>query len=167
MLSVKTNIVVVLENVRSAHNVGSILRTCDVFNVKTVYCCGITPYLPQQNDSRLPHVQAKALSLIAKTSLGAEKNVNTIHFNSTSEAILSLKDKMFTIYAIEQAKDSTPIEEFKPKIPCGLVLGSEVNGLAEDTIAKCDDILEITQFGKKESLNVSVAAGIALFELSH
>lgn len=160
-------IVVVLDNIRSIHNVGSILRTCDIFGIGTIYCCGITPYLPEANDERLPHIQQKVLTQITKTSLGAEKNVKSLHVDTTKNAILQLMATHYTIYALEQAKDSVPIEGFSPKLPCALILGNEVNGISDESLKMCDSVLEIAQFGKKESLNVSVATGIALYELSH
>lgn len=163
----KKNLVVVLENIRSAHNVGSILRTCEVFGVGLVYCCGITPYPPENGDERLPHVQQKAMSQITKTALGAEKLVSTLHFNSIVDALQELRKANFNIYGIEQAFGSSQIEGFNPENPFAIVLGNEVQGLSDNALNLCDKVLEITQFGKKESLNVSVAAGIALYELSH
>lgn len=160
-------ITVILDNIRSAHNVGAILRSCDVFNIKKVICCGITPHLPQANDERLPHVQRNTLLQISKTALGSEKTTKTLYVKSITQVISNLHAASLPIFALEQAKNSVPIEHFTPPPAFAVVFGSEINGVNKQVLKECNEILEISQYGSKESLNVSVAAGIALFQLSH
>lgn len=144
----KMNVVLVLDNIRSALNVGSIFRTADAFTVKSLYLCGITAS-PPNNELR-------------KTALGAEESVDWKHFPSTIEAITALKDEGYSIMAIEQTSSSLIINNFTPEagVKYALILGNEVHGVSEDCLPLCDKYLEIPQAGSKHSLNVAVSAGI-------
>jgi len=148
----KIPLVVVLDNVRSLHNVGSVFRTSDAFCVQAVYLCGITA-IP-------PHPE------IHKAALGAENTVDWKQFDNILDAIDELKQQNYTIVAVEQAENSLfpkelPVEDRKYAI----ILGNEVHGVAQEAVDRCDYCVEIPQFGTKHSLNVSIAAGIVIWEL--
>ncbi|MBR1468969.1 MAG: RNA methyltransferase [Prevotella sp.] len=149
----KMPLVVVLDDVRSLYNVGSVFRTCDAFCVEAVYLCGITA-TPPHNE-------------IHKTALGAEDSVSWCYFATAEEAVKSLKQQGCTVYAVEQVEGSTKLP-FAPSSldprPSAIVLGNEVKGVHQHVVDLCDDCLEIPQFGTKHSLNVSVTAGIAIWE---
>ena len=147
----KSGVVVVLDNVRSAHNVGSVFRSADCFKADALWLCGITPVPPSP--------------LIRKTALGAEEVVPFVHMEDTMEAVLRLKAEGFALVAVEQTVYSISLENFVPE--CGhryaYVFGNEVDGVRQDVVDACDFSLEIPQFGTKHSLNVSVAAGVVLW----
>jgi 23S rRNA (guanosine2251-2'-O)-methyltransferase len=153
--SEKLPIVVVLENIRSAYNVGSVFRTADAFLLSGIYICGYTAYPPHKE--------------IKKTALGAEDTVHWKHFKKIEEAIEDLRAEGYAIYSVEQAKNSIPLNEFpdtshaQQKI--AVIMGNEVTGVEQSTIAISDGCIEIPQLGMKHSLNVSVAAGVVLWEL--
>lgn len=151
--------VLILHNIRSVHNVGSIFRTADAAGVSKILLSGYTPAPTDRFD--LPRKD------FAKVSLGAEKTIPWEQTKTLATAVRQCKKENFYIVAIEQAKDSTPLFNFKaPKNKSvALVLGNEVRGLSKQGLALCDAIVEIPMRGKKESLNVSVAAGIAMFAL--
>lgn len=149
----KIPLVIILENIRSAYNVGSIFRTADAFLIQSIYICGYTAYPPHKE--------------IKKTALGAENTVQWKYIKDISEVILELKGMGFLIYAVEQAENSIDLKEVQLKHPkIALILGNEVTGVEQTTIEKCDGCLEIPQSGTKHSLNVSVAAGIVMWEIS-
>lgn len=156
----------VLANVRSAYNVGAIFRSADAFGVAEIILTGISPYPETPNDTRLPHVAAKAHAMISKTALGAESTIPFRQILKLSDAIADLKAHGYRVYALEQSPKSRPIDKFTPRFPCALIVGSEVKGVPKRILDEVDTILEIPMQGKKESLNVAVAAGIALFELT-
>ena len=149
----KVPIIAVLENVRSAYNVGSVFRTADAFLIEAVYICGYTAYPPHKE--------------IKKTALGADETVAWKHFKSIDDAIKDLRDLGYKVYAVEQAVDSYKLQaisyEHDEKI--AVIFGNEVTGVEQTTIEKCDGCIEIPQLGMKHSLNISVAAGIVLWEL--
>ena len=149
----KIPLVVVLDNVRSMHNVGSVFRTSDGFLIEGIYLCGYTPQPPHRD--------------INKTALGATETVSWSYFNNTMEAVHSLREKGFRILAVEQAEYSISLEKlgWDGKSPLALVFGNEVEGVAQEVIDQCDGCLEIPQWGMKHSLNISVAAGIVLWEM--
>jgi len=148
----KIPVIVVLENIRSAYNVGSVFRTADAFLLQGIYICGYTAYPPHKE--------------IKKTALGADETVHWKHFKHISEALEDLKKQGYTVYAIEQAKNSIPLHGFQPSVlKLAVVFGNEVTGVEQATIEQCDGCIEIPQWGMKHSLNVSVAAGIVLWEL--
>ncbi len=150
----KAPIVIVLDNIRSLHNVGSVFRTSDAFLVKAIYLCGIT--------SIPPHTE------IHKTALGAEDSVDWKYFEKTEDAIKELKEKDFQIWAIEQVENSTMLNNIKieKKQQYALVLGNEVKGVQQSVIDICDGCIEIPQFGTKHSLNVSVTTGIIIWKFA-
>lgn len=149
----KTPLVVVLDNVRSLHNVGSVFRTADAFLVEAVYLCGIT--------STPPHAE------IHKTALGAENTVDWKYYEDTHAALDELKARGYTIFAIEQAKGSTLLTELELDLTQKyvVVLGNEVKGVQQSVVSACDSCIEIPQFGTKHSLNVSVTGGIIIWEM--
>jgi tRNA G18 (ribose-2'-O)-methylase SpoU len=151
--SEKTPIIVVLENIRSAYNVGSVFRTADAFLVEAIYIIGYS--------AKPPHKEIK------KTALGAEETVNWRHFSTTAEAISQLREDGYTIYAIEQAEGSRALQEITPALneKVAVVLGNEVTGVEQSTIHLCDACVEIPQLGMKHSLNIATAAGVVLWEL--
>ncbi|PKP36582.1 MAG: RNA methyltransferase, partial [Bacteroidetes bacterium HGW-Bacteroidetes-15] len=139
----KVPVVIVLDNVRSLNNIGSIFRTCDALGVESIYLCGIS--------ATPPHAE------IYKTALGAEDSVDWKYFNETSQAIEYLKMKGFGIYALEQTTESIDIRNFTP-IPnkkYAFVFGNEMKGVSQEVIYSCDNSIEIPQFGTKHSFNVS------------
>ena len=150
----KTPLVIVLDNVRSLHNVGSVFRTSDAYLVETVCLCGIT--------STPPHAE------IHKSALGAENSVDWVYFEDTLEAIKELKTKGFEVLAIEQAEGSTLLNqlEINPSGKYAVVLGNEVKGVQQAVVDACDGCIEIPQYGTKHSLNVSVTAGIIIWEFA-
>lgn len=150
----KIPLIVVLDNVRSLHNVGSVFRTADAFLVESVYLCGIT--------STPPHAE------IHKTALGAEDSVEWKYFENALHAVQELKQNNFTVFAIEQAEGSTMLENISldKKGKYAVVLGNEVKGVQQEVVNICDHCIEIPQFGTKHSLNVSVTAGVIIWEFA-
>src|ERR1700710_229812 len=146
----KLPVVVVLDNVRSMHNIGSIFRTCDGFAVEQVYLCGITAQPPHRE--------------IEKTALGATQSINWVYFENTMEAVKQLRINGYRIIAVEQAENSTMLNEFIPEKEekYALIFGNEVNGVDEDVMQNIDACIEIPQFGTKHSFNIVVSAGIVL-----
>lgn len=156
-------IIAIVHNIRSTHNVGSIFRTCEGFGVSRIILGGYTPYPQIDHDPRLPHIAAKLTSQIHKTALGAE---TLVPFEHTE--ILDLeqyKSQGYHIAALEQHESSKPLAEAVLPDKVALLLGEEVDGIHQDHLAMADTIVEIPMYGQKESFNVSVAAGIALYEL--
>ena len=162
----KLPLVVVLDNVRSQHNVGAVFRTADAFLLEGVYLCGICCCPPNAE--------------IHKTALGAEETVDWQHFDNTLEAVEALHRKGYCVYAIEQAHNSITLEQAKSDVPnrlrhtaestpkkgIAVVLGHEVFGVQQEVVDACEACIEIPQYGTKHSLNVSVTAGIVMYELS-
>jgi 23S rRNA (guanosine2251-2'-O)-methyltransferase len=155
----------ILDNIRSAHNVGAILRTCDAAGVAGVYACGYTPYPLLQSDDRPSHIAASNARAIAKTALGAEKTVPVLHFPETQSAISEAKQLGFKIMVLEQSERSLNLYRYTPTGPLALVVGNEVDGVSPEALAAADSILELPMLGRKESLNVAVSTGIALYHL--
>jgi 23S rRNA (guanosine2251-2'-O)-methyltransferase len=153
----KSKICVVLDNIRSKQNVGSIFRTSDALGVVKIYLCGTTP-CPLDRFGR-------EVGEISKTALGAEKTISWEYTKTTNGAIKKLKKDGYIIIAIEQSKNSIDYKKIKIKIDTAFVLGNEVEGVAKSTLALCDTVAEIPMKGGKESLNVSVAFGVALFRM--
>jgi tRNA G18 (ribose-2'-O)-methylase SpoU len=155
--------VVILDNIRSLHNVGSIFRTADGAGVTKLYLCGVTPGPLNRFKEVVPE--------IAKTALGAEASVAWEKVETTLDAIKKLKKEGYEIVAIEQDPKSIPYHQLKANSSqlskIALVLGEEVNGLSQAVLKKCDTIVEIPMHGLKESLNVSVAFGIVAFHFAH
>jgi 23S rRNA (guanosine2251-2'-O)-methyltransferase len=151
--SQKTPIVVVLDNVRSAHNVGAVFRTSDAFLLEKVCLCGITPTPPHKE--------------IRKTALGASESLAWKHFENTQECIDSLKIEGYHIISIEQAEGAVMLNDFQPEIGIkyAVVFGNEVKGVGQAVVSNSDTVIEIPQFGTKHSLNISVSAGVVIWDL--
>lgn len=149
----KTPLVVVLDNIRSALNVGSVFRTADAFALEKIYLCGITAQPPHRE--------------ILKTAIGATQSVDWQYFKVTTEAVAELKAQGFQILGIEQAEGSTLLQDFEvqPAQKYAIVLGNEVRGVGVDVMDLLDVCLEVPQFGTKHSLNVSVCAGVVIWDL--
>lgn len=148
----KIPLVVVLDHVRSLNNVGSVFRTSDAFRVEAIYLCGIT--------ACPPHAE------IHKTALGAEESVDWLYFKDTMEAVEKLKAEGYVVCAIEQAEGSTMLDKLlldKTK-KYAIILGNEVKGVQQNVVDNCDMCVEIPQYGTKHSLNVSVTAGIVIWD---
>ena len=152
--SEKFPLVVVLDNVRSMHNVGSVFRTADAFLISGIRLCGYTPRPPHRD--------------IHKTALGATETVDWQYAESTAQAVQALKDEGYRIFAVEQVEKSIPLHEFSLENPgkTAVIFGNEVTGIDAEVLKLCDGSIEIPQFGMKHSLNISVAAGIVLWELT-
>lgn len=157
-------IIVIAHNIRSTHNVGAIFRTAEGFGVSKIIFSGYTPYPRIPSDSRLPHIAEKLTAQIHKTALDAETIVPFVYQETPD--IDSLKNDGYTIVGLEQDKRSHVLPNYTPPTKIALLLGEEVEGIASDLIARCDDLIEIPMMGKKESYNVSVATGIALYALT-
>lgn len=155
---------VIIADIRSLHNVGSILRSADGFGVSHIYYAGYTPYPLQPNDTRLPHESRRITTQIHKTALGAENLPSSLH-TTTNDALQAAKADGYTIVALEQSDNSLDITKFTPSGDIALLLGNEVAGISDSVLQDVDVILEIPMFGSKESFNVSVATGIALYQL--
>jgi 23S rRNA (guanosine2251-2'-O)-methyltransferase len=152
--SEKFPLIVVLDNVRSMHNVGSVFRTADAFLINGIWLCGYTPRPPHRD--------------IHKTALGATETVSWQYAEKTADAVQSLKDEDYKIFAVEQVEKSIPLHEFSSESrgKMAVVFGNEVAGIDAEVLRLCDGSIEIPQFGMKHSLNISVAAGIVLWELT-
>jgi tRNA G18 (ribose-2'-O)-methylase SpoU len=151
--SEKTPVIAVLENIRSAYNVGSVFRTSDAFLLQSIYITGYT--------AQPPHKEIK------KTALGAEETVEWKYFKNAEEAILDLKSQGYTVFAVEQVKNSLSLEklDFKTDEKIAVIFGNEVSGVEQETILLCDGCIEIPQLGMKHSLNIATAAGVVLWEI--
>ena len=150
----KLPLVVVLDDVRSLHNIGAVFRTSDAFLVDCIYLCGIT--------ATPPHPE------MHKTALGAEYTVDWKYVKDTEEAVNELHAKGYTVFAIEQCEGSTMLDKLTldPDKKYAVVLGNEVKGVKQEVVNRCDGCIEIPQFGTKHSLNVSVTAGIIIWEFA-
>jgi tRNA G18 (ribose-2'-O)-methylase SpoU len=151
--STKFEVIVILDNIRSGNNVGSVFRTSDAFRLEAIYLCGITAQPPQRD--------------IHKTALGATETVIWKYFEDTEKAVLKAKEKGFTVLCIEQTSHAMLLDSFIPDKgeKYAIVLGNEVRGVQQKIIDKCDECVEIPQFGTKHSFNVSVTTGIVLWDL--
>lgn len=158
-------IIIIAHNMRSAHNVGSLLRTAEGLKLEKVYLTGYTPHPLKPDDSRLPHIASKLDSQISKVSLGAEKLQDWEYRQDLHDLITELRSKGFTVAALEQHKKSIPLNEYQPPENIALLLGTEVTGLDNESLSLCDDIIEIPMLGQKESFNVVQAAAMALYHL--
>ncbi len=148
--------VVILDNIRSAQNVGSIFRTSDASGVDGLYLCGITP---------TPYPQ-RGVDRVSKISLGAEKNVDWEYHDQTWRLIEKLKKEGYKLIALEISDDAIDYKNFSPEFPVALILGNEVRGLDEKILSRADVILSLPMHGSKESLNVSVAFGITAYKIN-
>jgi tRNA G18 (ribose-2'-O)-methylase SpoU len=149
----KSPLIIILDNVRSLNNVGSIFRTADAFRVKHIYLCGITATPPHKD--------------IQKTALGSTDSVDWSYVENTQSIVKKLQSEKVKVIAIEQAENSTELQSFVPqkKTTYALVFGHEVKGVSQDVVNGCNGIIEIPQYGTKHSLNVAVSSGVVLWDL--
>jgi 23S rRNA (guanosine2251-2'-O)-methyltransferase len=157
------DIILIAHNLRSCHNVGSLLRTAEGLGVQRVILSGYTPHPLHTNDRRLPHEATKATNQIHKTALGAENLIAWDYHKELVTVIAKLKKAGWTIAAIEQTEDARELPTYHPSQKIALIVGREVEGIESDIIDACDVALEIPMFGKKESYNVVQAAAMALY----
>lgn len=153
--SEKLPLIIILDNVRSLHNVGSVFRSSDAFRVESIYLCGITATPPQAE--------------IHKTALGAEDTVDWKYYEKTQDAVIELKEEGVEVLAIEQVEGSLMLQNFvpQPDKKYAIVFGNEVKGVQQEVVDMCDNCIEIPQFGTKHSLNVSVTAGILIWDFAY
>lgn len=151
----KTPIIIILDDIRSLHNIGSVFRTCDAFLIEKIYLCGITAVPPNKE--------------IHKTALGATDTVVWEYAKNVLEVIEKLKSEKIEIYSIEQVENSIMLNDFQPQnnTKYALIFGNEVKGVQQEVIDACDGCIEIPQYGTKHSLNVSVTTGIVLWEFAN
>ena len=148
----KVPIVIVLDNVRSMNNIGSVFRTADAFLLQAIYLCGVTATPPHRE--------------IHKTALGATETVTWKHFSATIEAVNELKKEGFTVYAVEQAEKSIMLDKIDiPSKKIALVFGNEISGVEQSALDACEACIEIPQFGTKHSINLAVSVGIVVWEI--
>ncbi len=149
----KTPLVVVLDNIRSLNNIGSVFRTSDAFLVESIYLCGITACPPNKE--------------IHKTALGATESVDWKYFENTQDAIEELKEKGYTLISIEQAENSISLDKFQVEKnkKYALIFGNEVKGVKQEVVDASDFCVEIPQYGTKHSLNISVSAGVVIWDM--
>lgn len=157
----KKELYIIAHNIRSAYNVGSIFRTAEGLGVKKIYLTGYTPHPADSEDFDIK----KSRRMISKTALGAEENVEWEGEENIFKVIENLKRDGVQIVALELHAKSQDIKDFQPKFPCALILGNEVLGVENDLLKYCDALVQIPMRGRKESFNVSVAAGIAMYEV--
>lgn len=152
-ISDKTPIVVILDNIRSANNIGSVFRTADAFLISKLYLCGISSTPPNKD--------------IHKTALGAQDSVEWEYCKETCSVVETLQKDAYKVYAIEQVEDSISLETFSPSKnqKIALVFGNEVKGVSQDVVNMCDGSIEIPQYGTKHSLNISVSFGIVIWDI--
>ncbi|KZS39214.1 RNA methyltransferase [Aquimarina aggregata] len=151
--SKKTPLLIILDNIRSLNNIGSVFRTADAFLIEKIYLCGITAVPPHKD--------------IQKTALGATATVNWEHHEDTLTLIQKLKTESIKILSIEQAENAIMLDKFlpQPNQTYAVIFGNEVKGVQQDVVSASDEVLEIPQFGSKHSLNISVSAGIVIWDL--
>lgn len=147
----KTPLVVILDNIRSLNNIGSVFRSSDAFAIEKIYLCGYTATPPHRE--------------IRKTAIGATESVNWEHQENVLEVIKDLKNKSYEVYAIEQTENSIGLQDFTPKGKTAIIMGNEVDGVQQEAIDLCDGVIEIPQEGTKHSLNISVSCGIVLWDI--
>ncbi len=151
--SEKTPLIIILDNIRSLNNIGSVFRTADAFLIEKIYLCGITATPPHKD--------------IQKTALGATETVDWEHQKDTLELIKNLKSENVKILSIEQAENATMLNDFTPESnqKYAVIFGNEVKGVQQEVVSESDTVIEIPQFGSKHSLNISVSAGVVVWDL--
>ncbi|MDB5164072.1 MAG: hypothetical protein JWS12_690 [Candidatus Saccharibacteria bacterium] len=156
-------IVLIAHNLRSTHNVGSLLRTAEGLGIQKVYLTGYTPYPLTQNDTRMPHLAAKLAKQINKTALGAETSLQWEHVDDVISVVSLLKANGFEIIGLEQVNQAISLPDYTPTEKVAVLVGREVEGLEPEVVEACNKIVEIPMFGQKESFNVVQAAAMALY----
>lgn len=156
------SVVLIAHNLRSAHNVGSLLRSADGLGIEHMYLTGYSPHPAAANDSRLPHIAAKVSKRIAKTSLGAENSVIWSYERDIVSLLSRLKKEGYVVAALEQTPDATPLHSFSVPLKLVLIVGREVAGIEPEILDLCDRHLHIPMHGQKESFNVAVAGAMAM-----
>jgi tRNA G18 (ribose-2'-O)-methylase SpoU len=148
----KNPLIIILDNVRSLHNIGAVFRTADAFLIEKIYLCGITAQPPHKD--------------IRKTALGATQSVDWEYEENTLDLIKKLKNQPLDIIAIEQAENAVLLNSYQPKIDkkTAFIFGNEVKGVGQEVVDECDQVIEIPQFGTKHSLNISVSAGVCIWD---
>jgi len=157
-------IIVIAHNIRSTHNVGSIFRTAEGFGVQKILLTGYTAYPRIENDPRLPHISEKLTTQIHKTALDAETLVPFEYLENPP--LEKLKQQGYTLIGLEQSDRSVMLPNYTPPAKIALLIGEEVHGIEQSLLDQCQDVIEIPMVGQKESFNVSVATGIALYALT-
>ncbi|MFC5047217.1 TrmH family RNA methyltransferase [Aquimarina hainanensis] len=149
----KTPLIIILDNIRSLNNIGSVFRTADAFLIEKIYLCGITAVPPHKD--------------IQKTALGATDTVDWQHVESTDELVRQLQEEEVVVISVEQAADAVMLDEFTPLKgkKYALVFGNEVKGVQQSVVSKSDTVIEIPQYGSKHSLNISVSAGVVIWDI--
>lgn len=149
----KTPLIVILDNVRSLNNIGSVFRTCDAFLIRKIYLCGITAQPPHKD--------------IHKTALGATETVAWEYVENTLEVVKKLQQEGIKVFSIEQAENSVMLQNFKPESreSCAVVFGNEVKGVQQEVVTASNAVIEIPQLGSKHSLNIAVSAGVIIWDL--
>lgn len=149
----KTPLIVILDNVRSLNNIGSVFRTCDAFLIKKVYLCGITAIPPHKD--------------IHKTALGATETVAWEYIKDTREVVMNLRGDGTEVFAVEQAENAVMLQEFTPASgkTIAVIFGNEVKGVQQEVVDACNGVIEIPQLGSKHSLNIAVSAGIIIWDI--
>lgn len=149
----KTPLIVILDNVRSLNNIGSVFRTCDAFLIEKIFLCGITATPPNKE--------------IHKTALGATESVDWEYVENTISVVKRLKSEGIRVISIEQAEKSVMLNDFQPEsnVKYAVIFGNEVKGVEQEVVSACDGVIEIPQYGTKHSLNISVSAGIVIWDL--
>jgi len=161
------SIILIAHNLRSAHNVGSLLRTAEGLGITHVYLTGYIPYPKIEDDTRLPHESAKVHYQIQKTALGAEALVKIKHSNNIGSIISSLSKDDYEICALEQDPSAVQLPKYVPKAKTALIVGREVEGIEPEIIKQADTVIEIPMRGQKESFNVVQAAAMALYHIAY
>ncbi|MGJ8683787.1 MAG: RNA methyltransferase [Nonlabens sp.] len=149
--SEKTPLIIILDNVRSLNNIGSVFRTADAYRIEKIYLCGITAQPPHKD--------------IRKTALGATETVEWEYREHTLEVVQELNEQGVITCAIEQAEDSVALHSFKPEGKVAIIMGNEVKGVQQDVVNACSKVIELEQYGTKHSLNISVCTGIVIYDL--
>lgn len=156
-------LILIAHNLRSTHNVGSLLRTAEGLGVSHVYLTGYTPYPEKDGDVRLPHIARKVAKDIIKTALDAETMIPWTQAEDVEAVIADLKLNGYVVVAVEQTKTSQQLPDFKPSDKVALLVGREVEGVEPEVLDLCETAVEIPMFGRKESFNVVQAAAMALY----
>ena len=157
------DIVVIADNIRSSHNVGSLLRTCEGLGIEKVFLTGYTPYPNLKNDQRLPHIANKITKRIVKTSLGAEETVDWDFKDSFADLVKDLKKQGYEITAVEITKNALKLNEFNAPKKVAFIFGNERNGIEKENLKLADQTVYIPMLGSKESFNVVQAAAMVLY----